>query len=57
MVAATTLAHSFFPPQPGPTALVEAYGADMGMVYILGLVLLFQLLLQQGLFYQECYVI
>lgn len=38
MVAATTLSHSLFPPQPGPTALVEAYGADMGMVYILGIV-------------------
>lgn len=38
MVAAATMAHSIFPPQPGPTALVAAYGADMGMVYILGLV-------------------
>lgn len=38
MVAATTLAHSLFPPQPGPTALVEAYGADMGLVYMLGIV-------------------
>ncbi|RHW36218.1 TRAP transporter large permease subunit [Lysinibacillus yapensis] len=38
MVAAATLAHSLFPPQPGPVALVEAYGADMGMVYILGIV-------------------
>lgn len=38
MVAATTLAHSLFPPQPGPTALVDAYGADMGMVYMLAIV-------------------
>ena len=38
MVASATMAHSIFPPQPGPVALVEAYGADMGMVYILGLV-------------------
>lgn len=30
MVAATTLSHSLFPPQPGPTALVDAYGADYG---------------------------
>ena len=37
-VAATTTAHSLFPPQPGPVALVDAYGADIGMVYILGLV-------------------
>ncbi|WP_018394619.1 gluconate:H+ symporter [Bacillus sp. 37MA] len=38
MVASATMAHSIFPPQPGPVALVDAYGADMGMVYILGLV-------------------
>lgn len=31
-VAAATTAHSLFPPQPGPVALVNAYGADMGMV-------------------------
>ena len=37
-VAATTTAHSLFPPQPGPVALVDAYGADIGMVYILGIV-------------------
>lgn len=36
MVAAATLSHSLFPPQAGPVALVEAYGADMGMVYIFG---------------------
>lgn len=38
MVAATTLSHSLFPPQAGPTALVDAYHADMGMVYILGII-------------------
>lgn len=38
MVAAATMAHSIFPPQPGPTALVSAYNADMGMVYLLGIV-------------------
>jgi high-affinity gluconate transporter len=37
-VAAATTAHSLFPPQPGPVALVDAYGADMGMVYIYGLI-------------------
>lgn len=36
-VAATTTAHSLFPPQPGPVALVDAYGADTGMVYIYAL--------------------
>ncbi len=35
-VVAATTAHSLFPPQPGPVALVNAYGADMGMVYIYG---------------------
>ncbi|QGU08130.1 High-affinity gluconate transporter [Corynebacterium occultum] len=38
-VAATTTAHSLFPPQPGPVALVDAYNADIGMVYILGIVI------------------
>lgn len=37
-VAATTTAHSLFPPQPGPVALVDAYGADIGMVYIYGII-------------------
>mgnify|MGYP001516632111 FL=1 len=35
-VAPATTPHSLFPPQPGPVALVNAYGADMGMVYIYG---------------------
>lgn len=34
-VAAATTAHSLFPPQPGPVALIEAYGADTGRVYIM----------------------
>lgn len=38
MVAAATTAHSLFPPQPGPTALVTAFHADMGMVYIYGII-------------------
>lgn len=37
-VAATITAHSLFPPQPGPVALVDAYGADTGMVYIYALI-------------------
>ena len=36
-VAATTTAHSLFVPQPGPVALVDAYGADTGMTYIYGI--------------------
>ena len=37
-VAATTTTHSLFPPQPGPVALVDAYNADIGMVYIYALI-------------------
>lgn len=37
-VAATTTAHSLFPPQAGPVALVDAYNADIGMVYIYGII-------------------
>ncbi len=37
-VAATTTAHSLFVPQPGPVALVDAYNADVGLVYIYGLI-------------------
>lgn len=49
MVAATTLSHSLFPPQPGPTALVEAYGADMGMVYMLGIVVFIPAVIAAGI--------
>ncbi|MGA4507887.1 gluconate permease GntP [Propionibacteriaceae bacterium G1746] len=37
-VAATTTAHSLFVPQPGPVALVDAFNADTGMVYIIGII-------------------
>lgn len=37
-IAATTTAHSLFVPQPGPVALIDAYKADTGMVYIIGMV-------------------
>lgn len=49
MVAAATMAHSIFPPQPGPVALVSAYGADMGMVYILGLVVVIPAVICSGI--------
>jgi hypothetical protein len=35
--AAATTAHSPFPPQPGPVALINAYHADTGTVYLYGL--------------------
>ena len=37
-IAATTTAHSLFVPQPGPVALADAYGADIGMAYVWGVV-------------------
>ncbi len=37
-VAAATTAHSLFPPQPGPMALITAYHADIGEVYWIALV-------------------
>ncbi|MFL0582956.1 gluconate:H+ symporter [Solibacillus silvestris] len=49
MVAAATMAHSIFPPQPGPTALVEAYGADMGLVYLLGIVVAVPAIIAAGI--------
>ncbi|MDG0843850.1 gluconate:H+ symporter [Staphylococcus equorum] len=48
MVAATTLSHSIFPPQAGPTALVDAYNADMGMVYILGIIVFIPSVIMAG---------
>ena len=55
MVAATTLSHSLFPPQPGPTALVEAYGADMGMVYMLGIVVFIPAVIAAGIIFPKFY--
>lgn len=48
-VAAATTAHSLFPPQPGPVALVSAYSADMGMVYIYGLIVAIPSVIAAGL--------
>lgn len=55
MVAATTLSHSLFPPQPGPTALVEAYGADMGLVYMLGIVVFIPGVIAAGIIFPRIY--
>ncbi|WP_036745694.1 gluconate:H+ symporter [Paenibacillus sp. UNC451MF] len=49
MVAAATTAHSLFPPQPGPTALVAAYHADMGMVYIYGIIVAIPTIICSGI--------
>ncbi|OCG09132.1 gluconate permease [Gilliamella sp. wkB178] len=49
MVAATTTAHSLFPPQPGPTALVAALNADIGMVYIYGVIVAIPTIICSGI--------
>ncbi|AWK50204.1 gluconate permease [Clostridium beijerinckii] len=53
MVAAATSAHSLFPPQPGPVALVSAYGADIGMVYIIGIIVIIPTIICSGLIYPK----
>lgn len=53
MVAATTLSHSLFPPQAGPTALVDAYNADMGMVYLLGILVFIPGVLVAGILFPK----
>ena len=40
VLAAVAQAHSLLPPQPGPVALMDAFGADSGTIYLLGLVVL-----------------
>ncbi len=49
MVAAATTTHSLFPPQPGPVALVAAYGADIGMVYILAVIVTIPSVIASGI--------
>ncbi len=56
-VAAATTAHSLFPPQPGPVALVAAYGADMGMVYIYGVLVAIPSVICAGLICQSSWAI
>lgn len=49
VLAAVAQAHSIFPPQPGPVALVDAFGADSGMVYLLGLVVVIPSIICAGI--------
>lgn len=49
VLAAVAQAHSIFPPQPGPVALVDAFGADGGMVYLLGLVVVIPSIICAGI--------
>lgn len=39
MLAALSVAHGFLPPHPSPVALASMFGADMGMVLILGIII------------------
>ena len=41
--AAFSVMHVFVPPHPGPVAATELYGADLGLVLLIGLVLAFPL--------------
>ena len=41
--AAFSVMHVFVPPHPGPVAATELYGADLGMVLLIGLLLAFPL--------------
>lgn len=49
-VAAATTTHSLFPPQAGPVALVSAYGADMGTVYLFAIIVAIPTVIVTGLF-------
>ncbi|WP_255306720.1 gluconate:H+ symporter [Actinobaculum suis] len=50
-VAAATVAHSIFPPQPGPVALIEAYHSDYGTVYLLGILMVICMIAVGGFLY------
>lgn len=49
VLAGVAQAHSVFPPQPGPVALVDAFGADNGIVYLLGLVVVIPSIIAAGI--------
>ena len=38
MLAALSVTHGYLPPHPAPTALVESYGADIGLTILYGLI-------------------
>lgn len=38
MLAALSVTHGYLPPHPAPSALVESYGADMGLTLLYGLI-------------------
>lgn len=48
VLAAVAQAHSLFPPQPGPTALMNAFNVDSGSIYLLGMVVLIPSIIAAG---------
>ncbi|MDR2465498.1 MAG: gluconate:H+ symporter [Streptococcaceae bacterium] len=48
-VIGATVGHSLFPPQPGPVALVAAFGADISQMYLIGLVVAIPAIVVGGL--------
>lgn len=55
MIAALSVAHSLFPPQAGPVALVSAYQADMGRVYIYGAVVAVPTIIVAGVLFPRLF--
>ena len=50
-LAALAQAHSLLPPQPGPVALMTSLGADSGLVYMFGLVVLIPSIICAGIIF------
>ena len=48
MIAALSVTHCLLPPHPGPAALVNQFGADMGQTIILGIIISIPMILIAG---------
>lgn len=48
-VVGATMGHSLFPPQPGPVALISAFGADIVQVYFYGVLVIIPALFCAGI--------
>jgi Gnt-I system high-affinity gluconate transporter len=51
MIAALSVTHCLLPPHPGPAALVNQFGADMGQTIILGIIISIPMILIAGPFF------
>ena len=56
-LAALAQAHSLLPPQPGPVALMTSLGADSGLVYMFGLVVLIPSIICEESFFRALFLI